>query len=1433
MHPALEDFHPSIARWFEERFGAPTEPQVRGWPSIAAGRDTLIAAPTGSGKTLAAFLACIDRLVREGMEGNLKDETSVLYISPLKALGNDIHKNLEAPLAEIRESAQKEMVFLPHIRTAVRSGDTPAGERASMLKKPPHILITTPESIYLLLTSEGGRKMLKSVKTVIVDEIHAVARDKRGAHLALSLERLGRLTRQRPARIGLSATQRPIEEIARFLVGTRHVDPSAKPDCVIIDAGHRRDLDLKVEITGDEIAAVASKEFWDGVYDRVADLVKEHKSTLVFVNTRRLVERATHALAKRLGDDIVAAHHGSLSKEVRLSAESRLKEGRVKAVVATASLELGIDVGAVDLVCHIGSPRSLAVGLQRIGRAGHAPSGGDRPLILPKGRLFPITRDELVECAAFVRGVRRGNLESTSVIEAPLDILAQQIVALVACEELTEEESFHLMRGAWPYAHLPRKEFDQVVTMLSEGIATSRGPRGAWLHRDGIRRRLRPRRGARLAALTSGGAIPDNFTYAVVKEPEGTVIGTLDEDFAIESMAGDIFLLGNHSWRIRRVEAGRVRVDDANGQAPTIPFWLGEAPGRTSELSREVSDLREAVEPLLENSDKARSFFETECGLPEAGAAQATAYLTQAQAALGVLPTQKTLVAERFFDEGGGMQLVIHAPFGGRLNRAFGLALRKKFCAGFNFELQAAATDDGLLLSLGPQHSFPLESVFDFLSSGGVQFTLEQALLDAPVFGVRWRWNATRALSLLRFVGGKKVPPAIQRMRSDDLLAAAFPDQAACQENVTRPIQIPDHPLVTETMRNCLYEAMDVKGLRALVERIEKREIKLIARDTPTPSPLTHEILNSNPYTFLDDAPLEERRARAVTVRRTLSPEDLKAFGALDSAAIDDVSREVWPDVRNADEMADVLRELILLPETEIPEAWRIYLDPLIDDGRALRSGRYFISTEKQETGEAALQGDEAAAAKVLQGWLMASGPATQKQWAEKTGLEEKTVGLALLRLEASGTVLRGMFRQEIINLSNQPQSRVEGEAPAALPVEGATQAPMMTEWCDRDVLARIHRRCLTVLRRELEPVTTAEFVRYLLRWQHVAPGSQLHGPQGLAEVIGQLQGLQLPAAAWEREIFPARIAGYLPSLLDELCLSGTVVWGRLFPNQKGEDEENAGRRAAPNRNTALSVLLREDLGWILQHSAPVELKGLGEGARALLELLEKRGAMFFNELQEVTGRLRTDLDQALWELVSAGAITCDGFSGLRNLIDPARRREKARLLARYARAKPLFLGSGGRWSLLHPPGLPTQTTGPLGESAELESLAEQFLRRWGVVFRDLLAREPLCPPWRNLLAIYRRLEARGEIRGGRFVAGFTGEQFALPEAVEALRSARRKDAPDANLRLTLSAADPLNVTGTLAPPPRIPATLTNRILFTGGVPSPAVGVIHPLARPA
>ncbi len=1435
MHGALNFFHPLVAQWFRGRFGTPTEPQIFGWSAIQAGKDTLIAAPTGSGKTLAAFLSCLDGLVRAGLEGSLRDETTVLYVSPLKALNNDIQKNLRTPLGELVKTAIAKGLSLPEIRTAVRTGDTPSGERSAMIKKPPHILITTPESLYLLLTSESGRRILATVRTVIIDEIHAVARDKRGAHLAISLERLDRLATlrpNRPLRIGLSATQKPIDEIARFLVGTK---AAARSDCAIIDAGHKRRMDLRIEIPKEEFSAVASKELWEDTYNRIAELILEHKSTLVFVNTRRLVERTTHALEKRLGENVVGAHHGSLSKEIRLKAEENLKAGKSRAVVATASLELGIDVGDIDLVCHIGSPRNLSVGLQRIGRAGHAPSGDAKPLVVPKGRIFPVTRDELIECAAFVRGVHRGHLEKTKIPDYPLDILAQQIVAIVASEEkdVPQDALFDVIRGAWPYARLPREDFDAVVTMLAEGISTARGSKGAWLHRDGMTGVLRPRRGARLAALTSGGAIPDNFTYAVVKEPEGLTVGTLEEDFAVESLAGDIFLLGNSSWRIKRVEAGRVRVEDAHGQPPTIPFWLGEAPGRSAELSLEVSDLREGLEPLLDPSRfaEAQAFLETECGMPPAGALQALNYLSQAKQGLGCLPTQKTLVAERFFDEGGGMQLVVHAPFGGRLNRAFGLALRKRFCAGFNFELQAAATDDGILLSLGPQHSFPLESVFGFLSSKTVQECLEQAVLDSPIFGVRWRWNATRSLALLRQMGGKRLPPIIQRMRSDDLLAAAFPDQAACQENVERPIKIPDHPLVNETLRDCLHEAMDLEGLTGLLKKIESGEITLVAKDTPTPSPLSHEILNSNPYTYLDDAPLEERRARAVVTRRTLSPEDLSAFGSLDEASIRSVEEEIWPDVRNADELADTLREWILVPEKAVPESWRGWLRDLIAQGRALRleaADSPIVSAEKKETAFKAWKGEEDAVASVLQGWLPVSGPASVEGWAVRTGLPAAAVSLALVQLESVGVVLRGRFNRSAI--------------------ESGTE-----EFCHRDVLARIHRRCLARLRNEIAPVTTAQFVQYLCVWQHVAPGTQLHGTAGLAEVIGQLQGLQLPAADWEEEIFPARVADYDPSLLDEICLNGTVAWGRLSPTLTESDTESGDeildvplskirRRAAPNGNTPLSLLLRQDLPWILETTGsrePLEeklMEELGPAARDLYEILRKQGAMFFNELQGVTGRLRTDLDQALWELVAAGLITSDGFSGLRNLLNPARRREKDRLLSLYSRShRPFLAGPGGRWSLFRGVRQSVPEEGTLGETKAIENLAIQYLHRWGVVFRDMVIRESAGIPWRVLLNIYRRLEARGEIRGGRFAEAFAGEQFALPEAVETLRAVRRQEEKGIQTKITISATDPLNVTGILTPPPRIPATRSRQVTWTNGVPaktSPSLLSMRPRTLP-
>src|SRR5437773_1635074 len=954
------EFAPLIEAWFGHSFAGRSEAQELAWNEITAGRDVLISAPTGSGKTLAAFLACLDRLVRAALEGSLLDETEVVYVSPLKALSNDIQKNMERPLQEIAKLAGEKGLLMPPLRVAVRTGDTPMAERQQMIKRPPHILVTTPESLFILLTAERSRHLLKTTKTFIIDEIHALVDDKRGAHLALSAARLDDLVmkagRRHPQRIGLSATVRPIGEVAKF------VSPD-KP-LQIIDQGHRRRLDLAVEVPKDELGPVASNEMWAEIYDRISELILAHRTTLVFVNTRRLAERVAHHLAERLGESAVLAHHGSLSRRLRLEAEQKLKSGELRAVVATASLELGIDIGSVDLVCQIGSPRSIAVALQRIGRSGHRVD----PASIPKGRLFAATRDELIECAALVHSIRSGILDALTIPPWPLDVLAQQIVAMAACEPWVEVELFNLVRRAYPYRDLPRRDFDATVAMLADGIATNRGRSGAFLHRDQINGVVRGRRGARLAAITSGGAIPENANYYVVAEPEETIVGTLDEDFAVESLAGDVFLLGTTSWRIRRVENGRVRVEDAHGAAPSIPFWRGEAPGRTVELSAEVANVREAI-------TKAKNPVEwlmRECTLDRRGAEQAALYVRAGVAALGALPAQRKVVAERFFDEGGGMQLVLHAPFGARINRAWGLSLRKRFCRTFNFELQAAATDNGIVISLGEQHSFPLEIVFEFLNVATVEDVLTQALLDSPMFTARWRWNASRALAILRFAGGRKVPPPIQRMRSDDLLAGVFPDQMACGENLTGDIRIPDHPLVTETIRDCLHEAMDIDGLKTILDGIATGEIKSVAIDTAEPSPLSHEILNANPYAYLDDAPLEERRARAVQMRRTLGV-DAGEIGALDPAAIEEVFTESWPFVRDPDELHDALLTLIVLPPA--PE-WNGFFGDLVKMRRATlvqRNGRdFWVAAER-----ASIAKFEEGAVATVRGWMDSTGPTT------------------------------------------------------------------------------------------------------------------------------------------------------------------------------------------------------------------------------------------------------------------------------------------------------------------------------------------------------------------------------------------------------------------------------------------------------------------------
>jgi ATP-dependent Lhr-like helicase len=1458
-------FHPSVATWFGRNFAAPTAAQAEAWPAIKSGRHVLIAAPTGSGKTLAAFLAAIDGLVRQGLEeGRLEDATQIVYVSPLKALSNDIQKNLQAPLTGIAEELAASGLPPVDIRTWVRTGDTPSGERQKMAKKPPHIVVTTPESLYLLLGSESGRRMLATTRAVIVDEIHALASNKRGVHLAVSLERLSSLCGDRLQRIGLSATQKPIETVARFLVGACEAD-GAIPECTIIDTGHRRTRDLALEMPGSPLEAVMSHEVWSQVYDRLAELVETHRTTLIFVNTRRLAERATRQLSERIGTEHIAAHHGSLAKEARLDAEQRLKRGDLKVLVATASLELGIDIGDVDLVCQIGSPRSIASFLQRVGRSGHAVDG------TPKGRLFPLSRDELVECAALIDSVRRGELDALSIPGLSLDVLAQQIVAEVSSREWSEDGLFALIRRAWPYRDLARADFDASVAMLAEGFSTRRGRRGALIHHDAVNRMLRPRRGARITALTSGGTIPDNADYQVLLEPENQIIGTVNEDWAVESMAGDVFQLGNASYRIQRVERGTVRVEDAQGMPPSVPFWLGEAPGRSDELSASVSRLREEIAERLESSpspavrervvdaerrsgeglfdgpedgpltptlspgggEGAINWLTSEVGVGEPAAYQLVEYLAAAHAALGVLPTLDTLVFERFFDAVGGMQLVIHSPYGNRLNRAWGLALRKRFCAKFNFELQAAATEDNISLSLTTVHSFALDEVPRYLHSASVRGVLTQALLDSPMFMTRWRWVAGVSLALPRFRGGKKVPPQLARMDAEDLVAAIFPDQLACAENVAGEREIPDHPLVRQAIGDCLNEAMDIIGLERLLTRIESGEVRVVARDLTEPSPLALEVLSARPYAYLDDAPLEERRTQAVMGRRWLAAEDAADLGRLDPEAIARVRDEAWPAPVNADEMHDALVWLSFLDEREIGNTpgWAGWLGELAESRRAARLKLFVTPAEAGDQGDhrdlgalgsrlrgndenkviwvaaerlpqfqalwpdAALEpaiaapgayagrewSPDLALVEILRGRLEGLGPVSAEALAAPLGLAADEIAYALAALEAEGFALRGRFTPG-----------AEGE-----------------EWCERRLLARVHRYTVNRLRAEIEPVAARDFLRFLFGWQRVAPGTRMEGPDALAAITGQLEGFEAAAGAWESEILPARLADYDPAWLDDLCLSGRLAWARLRP--RATRPEDSARGVSPVRSTPITLLARRNAPlWALLSPTPDAAEPSSQALR-VAEVIRQEGASFFDELVEGSRLLRPQVEEALAELVALGVVTADSFAGLRALLSPSGSGSQRR-----RRAMSFAMENAGRWALARRPRALENAPQAAAEAAE--HLARTLLRRYGVVFWRLIEREAAwLPPWRDLLRVYRRLEARGDIRGGRFVAGFAGEQFALPEAIGLLREARRK--PVSGTLVSLSGADPLNLVGILTPGPRLAALTGNRVLYRDGVP--------------
>ena len=1530
-------FHPAVASWFADTFAVPTPAQADAWPAIQSGKHVLISAPTGSGKTLAAFLAAIDELVREGAQWGLPDETRIVYVSPLKALSNDIHRNLEAPLTGIRERLHERTVRDVDIRTWVRTGDTPQSERLQMHRRPPHIVVTTPESLYILLGSKSGREMLGTTRTVIVDEIHAVAGSKRGSHLALSLERLEALTGQRLTRIGLSATQRPIEDVARFLVGTKNIDASGNVRCTIVDSGHVRNRDIAIELPDSPLEAVMSNEVWTQLYDRLAQLIREHRTTVVFVNTRRLAERVSRHLSERLDvadavnggqrtadgesedesegsqdsslspsavrrpplTSCIAAHHGSLAKHLRLDAEQRLKRGELKALVATASLELGIDIGNVDLVCQISSPRSINAFLQRVGRSGHAVGE------TPKGRLFPLSRDDLAECAALLDAVRRGELDRLKIPENAIDVAAQQMVAEVAARDCSEQELFELVRSAHPYRSFSREVFDEIVRMLAEGFSTRRGRQGALVYHDAVNRILRGRKGARLTAITSGGAIPDTADYQVMLEPEGHLIGTVNEDFAVESLAGDVFQLGNASYRIIRVERSTVRVEDAHGQAPTIPFWLGEAPGRTDELSSAVSRLRGELQAYLDvtgdsalaasknepqpssvGSDKSRvtnheslshpdaPLIASHESLPpshplaflgEAAASQLLAYLSSGCAALGCLPTQQKVVFERFFDEAGGMQLVIHSPFGSRINRAWGLALRKRFCRTFNFELQAAATEDTIILSLTTAHSFELIEVARYLHSNSARDVLIQALLAAPMFATRWRWSAAIALALPRFRGGKKVPAPLARMNAEDLLAAVFPDQVACGENIVGDIVVPDHPLVRQTVRDCLEEAMDIEGFERLLEGLSSGRIQVEARDLTEPSPLALEVLSARPYAYLDDAPLEERRTQAVMSRRWMDPDSAADIGKLDPEAIARVRLEAWPDAATPDELHDALLWMTFLTrdEIELNDRWPALMRELMKQGRVIALGRatdeesdcagLYVAAERLSmfrpvfadviedtigTSSSKQYTRDAALIEIVRGRLEGSGPTTAELIATSLGVPTTDIDAALLALEAEGTAMRGSFS----NSGRRPQTADSGPSP---------------EWCNRRLLARIHRYTVKRLRAEIEPVQSRDFLRFLFDWQRITRKTRMQGPDAVASVLGQLEGFDAPASAWESELLPLRIAEYDPAWLDEQCLAGRIVWTRLAA-RSGESV----RGAAPVKATPIALLARRHMKLWSSFANPQTPISLSSKAQQVAELIREHGASFFDELTEQSALLPVQVEEALAELVALGLVNSDSFGGLRALLLPSDRRRPPhqRRSARGKRGLAIFgMQDAGRWALVRKEGLeacgvraaaeaaPTLTADAAPSSkakptnspsialsqaarrmpqaakavtdpAAIEHVCRTLLNRWGVVFWKLVDREAdWLPPWRELLMCLRRLEARGEIRGGRFVAGFSGEQFALPEAIGALRDIRRQ--PFSNEYLSISAADPLNLVGILTPGPRLPSLTGNRVLYRDGIP--------------
>jgi ATP-dependent Lhr-like helicase len=1409
----LARFHPLVRQWFEETLGTPSDPQRKGWPAIASGSHTLILAPTGTGKTLAAFLWELNELIVQGIEEPLPNAVHLLYISPLKALNNDIQRNLDRPLAELRERFAASGKEFPEIRVAVRTGDTPASARARMLRKSPQILITTPESLNIMLTTIKGRGMFSSVRAVIVDEIHAIAGTKRGAHLALTLERLEALVDRSPQRIGLSATQKPLEEVARFLGGCENsaaAAPAFRP-VTIVDCGMTKEMLINVESPVADLGNVGGS-IWPAVAPLVLRHIQASNTTLVFVNNRAQAEKVAARVNALAEEEIALPYHGSLARERRFALEERLKAGSLRALVTTSSLELGIDIGSVDLVIQLQSPKRVAAALQRIGRAGHT-------LGVPsRGILVPTFRDDAVEIAAIVAAMRAGDVEPTHVVQNALDVLAQVIVAAVSVDDWRSEDLFNLVRRSYPYHRLTRSAFDEVVAMLSgkypSDIAAELEPRITW---DRVNDRLIGSRAARMTAVISGGTIPDRGLYTV-NLPDRTRLGELDEEFVHESRMGDVFQLGSSTWRIAAIEHDRVVVTPAPGTPARMPFWHGEYMARSLMLSHRVGALRRE---LAEAPDEER--LAEEYGCDAATASSLVKYIAVQRAATGIVPDDKNIVIEQFRDETGAVRIVIHAAFGGRVNAPWGMALAKRVREAMNeIDLQVQTNDDGIMLRLPDLGmSTPIQSLLGLSGAEAEQLVMEE-VGSTSLFGARFRMNAARALLLPRGNPRRRMPLWLQRLKALDLLQTVR--------------QYPSFPILVETYREVLQDAFDMQGLKTTLSEIADGTISIHTVQTDSPSPFAASLQFGFVMDWLygDDTPRAEQRAALLSLDRALLDEVMGGEGS------DDITLEAIEQTlaerrgtapgrraRTDDELAHLLdragdlsgedvRARIATtdesvrgdPLTELLAAHRVIAIQLGSEGakewRFILTETYprYVSafgaeklkhvrgtTELIEQEAPALVPDillrpavnaSVARREILARFLTQSGPVTIAEIHDRYGWEPEWIESRLTEWETTGKLVRGKFRREVQDI----------------------------EWCSRRVVEIGRRRALAALRKQIEAVEISHFAAFMQRWQHLDERDQLEGAAGTASAVRQLYGIARPAGAWDRDYLRSRVKSYDPTWLSQFSATGEPVWA-------GEGNYDPDSGAIP---LARVRFFERGTGatWLAEQQQPV----LSENAERVKSTIADEGASFIGDIQAITGLTMLAVREAIRELVAWGQVTNDTVEALREIArwkpmvsrtapDPTswlppdytpspnrrivQRRPNLRRLPKWRRPdRPGSAPSGwtGRWSLVRRRG----TLGAdLPEEERAERIARQWLARYGIVSREWWRRERPPVSWRSIYRELKRLEFRGEVRRGYFVKGLGGAQFALPDAVEWLREVASEDQSAAGF-VVMAASDPANV---------------------------------------